>query len=30
MLGREANGVSVGRCMEGFVAVFGVMMGEVS
>ena len=30
MLGRGADGVSIGRCIEGFAAVFGVMTGEVS
>ena len=29
MLGRCANGVSIGRCIEGFVALFDVMTGEV-
>ena len=30
MLGRGADGVSIGRCIGGFAAVFGVMTGEVS
>ena len=30
MLGRGADGVSIGRCIEGFAAVFGVMTVEVS